>query len=65
VKLRIEAMLGVISEATKMIAAIIVITLYCAEIPFPFGLNIIERTPIIKKRFAIPDSNRLIHVAAV
>ena len=58
-------MLGTISETTKMIAATINITLYCSEIPVPFGLNIIERTPIIKKRYAIPDSNRLIQVATV
>jgi len=65
VKLRIDAILGAISEAPKMIAAIIVITMYFAEIPVPFGLKIIARTPIIKKRYAIPDSNRLIQVATV
>jgi len=63
--LSFEAKLGTISETAKMTAAIVNITLNCAEIPFPFDLNTIERTPIIKKRFAIPDSNRLIQVAIV
>jgi hypothetical protein len=65
VKLRVDAMLGAISETPKRIAAIIVITTYFAEIAVPFGLNIIERTPIIRKRFAILDSNRLTQVTAV
>jgi hypothetical protein len=65
VKLRVDAMLGAISETARIIPAIIVIRLYLAEIPVPFGLNSIARTPIIKKRFAIPDTNRLIQLAAV
>jgi hypothetical protein len=65
VKLRTEAMLGAISETANMTAAMVNITLNVAEIPFPFGLNIIERTPSIKKRFAMPDSNRLIQLATV
>jgi hypothetical protein len=65
VKLRIDAILGAIIETAKITAARVNITLNCAGIPFPFSLNIIERTPIIKKRFAIPNSNRLIQLAAV
>lgn len=48
-----------------MIAATIVITIYLEEIPVFFGLNAIARKPIIKKRYAITESNRLIHVATV
>ena len=52
-----------ISEIAKTVAAKINIPKYSVEILL--RLNIIERTPIIRKRYAIPESNRLIQVAAV
>jgi hypothetical protein len=64
VKLRVDAMFGAISETPKMTAAIDNNALNCEEIPFPFSLSNNERTPIIKKRFAIPTSITLIQVAS-